>query len=175
MPIIERVAIKIGAEVSNRNHFFNLDKPVGPDEPNLFGDVILIQCLFDWILGGSGGGIRPALVSLRPPTLTGSFNAEIMNLILRYQQLERYYGFERPMRADGVIHPASFHGRTLTYGKRNMTIVQLNMDAKDATHGNAVELNSMFHLEAMLYKYQQLQFVVSNARQASSFIYGSAK
>ncbi|MBC7899850.1 MAG: hypothetical protein H7070_07315 [Saprospiraceae bacterium] len=104
----------------------NLDFTVGTGGRNDKADVMLIQAMFRYI-GNIGFGANPTrflgFPSSEIPAITGICDSKTQRAILRFQQTNA----KNLLSADGVIHPASYHGRNLKPGlKRMMTITWLH-------------------------------------------------
>ena len=174
MPVIERANIRYENKVKGfieAKRFFNLSKPVGRGQVNEFGDVYLVQALFAWILrdGGvfKGGAFHSGIV---PTAVTGAFNQQTQQMISLFQQGGRWK-IEKTMRADGIIHPASFENRALRFNRTQMSIVKLNMDAAWGV-GPAYEYD---HVRALVEKYPLLMRVTmdkTGGGAASEFVVG---
>lgn len=133
MPIIERMKIRYagkGKPWIASMRCLNLSRPVGPGQLNDFGDVLLVQAFFDWILREEGPFADGAIHSgIKPAKVTGFFDEDTRKMIIRYQKGGQY-GIDATIAADGVVHPASLSGRTMRFDRKQMTVVRLNRDSE---------------------------------------------
>lgn len=77
---------------------YDLDKPVGPKQPNLDQDVQLIRQLLIKLQQGGD----PMTVGMPPVSASGPFDAALGAAILHYQQMGVKRGFR--MFPDGIVH-----------------------------------------------------------------------
>lgn len=148
MPRIERSywhLAKSGRVLGSR--CFNVDKPVGHGQANLYGDVYLVQALINFLMDVPGEFNSMHYGSLKRPMVDGRFSKEMNDVIRQYQGL---LGGLNVLSQDGSIHPAKFSGRVLETGGKQMTIVQLNEDIFVATKGAN-------YINAVLERYPILQ------------------
>ena len=133
MPIIERMNLRYpgkGKPWIASIRCLNLSRPVGPGQVNDFGDVLLVQAFFDWILREDGPFANGAIHSgIKPAKVTGSFDEDTHKMIIHYQK-GGDYGIDVTIAVDGVVHPASLSGRAMRFDQKQMTVVRLNQDAR---------------------------------------------
>ena len=133
----------------------NLSRPVGPGSRNELADVLLIQALFDLVLQkDSILAHDPFHISLRPAKVTGQFDVETQLMIIQYQ-LGSITSRLRTVVPDGTIHPAALSGRELRSSRKQMTIVQLNLDASMCAHKYGFD-----HVAAILDRNPMLRILI---------------
>lgn len=98
----------------------NVDFKVGAGGDNSKSDVMLIQALFNFF--GRIGHPRLGFPLKEMPAITGICDAKTNMAILNFQKANRH----SLLSVDGVIHPADYFGRTVTFDKPLMTITLLN-------------------------------------------------
>ncbi|HUF04422.1 MAG TPA: hypothetical protein VMM38_09630 [Aridibacter sp.] len=163
MATIDRMNIRYEGETGNtpdiyNKRCFNVTKPVGSGQVNEFGDVLVVQALFDF-LGSDENPNRDMLkiLEIKLAKVTGFFDNDTAKMILRFQRGGGYRSLST-ISADGIVHPASLAGRVLRAGARQMTIVQLNREAAwGASAKHAHDLVS-----TMLAKYPMLKGVAND-------------
>ena len=105
----------------------NLDFRVGVRGENRIGDVLAIQTLFRYI-GLDDEFKRRFLGDMIIPESDGVCGPITLRAIRQFQNKNR----SRLIRVDGVIHPASYRGRTVDTQKPVMTITLLHFFAWEA-------------------------------------------
>lgn len=83
---------------------YDVDKPVGPNKPNLSGDVQLIRGLLSKLQGHKD----PNTAGIPPIAASGPYDSALGAAILAYQQNTRKRGAN--MATDGVIDPMPKQG-----------------------------------------------------------------
>lgn len=115
----------------------NIHFPVGPGVENGPADVKTIQTLFRFLANHSKHS-SITYFDLRPdqlPSVSGRCGYRTQRAILNFQRKHA----RRLQRVDGLIHPASYEGRTLKGGteKRWMTITLLHFFAVEVVRRRA--------------------------------------
>ena len=129
---------------------FNVSSTVGTGGRNHRGDVMLIQAIFNY-LSSSPGVVSYQFKNTVMPEVNGKFSPATGELIQKYQTKWVHV----VLRADGVIHPASYKNRVLAdrrASRRLMTITLLHEHANQA----AAEIGDSDYTEAILFMFPHL-------------------
>ncbi len=134
---------------------FNVSETVGKYGENKKGDVMLVQAMFRYIAAS------PSVVSKQfeggvLPEVTGTFDDATKAVIRKYQNKWVHV----VLRADGLIHPASYENRVLadrSASRRLMTITLLHEHANQAAAG----FGDKDYTDAILQKFPQLRMFVN--------------
>jgi hypothetical protein len=115
---------------------FNVSAPVGALGTNAFGDVMLVQAMFKYIVAvfpPETLGVDSANDVSVP---TGNFDTKTRHLIEVFQRKNAH----SLLRVDGLIHPAAYENRNVrvALGKdRMMTITLLHLGCMAVSPGGA--------------------------------------
>src|SRR5262245_35358118 len=105
----------------------NLNFRVGVNGENRVGDVLVIQTLFRYI--GLDEEFKDRFLgNMKIPESDGVCGPITRRAIRHFQQKNAH----RLIRVDGVVHPASYKGRTVDVSKPLMTITLLHFFAWEA-------------------------------------------
>jgi hypothetical protein len=136
---IETVHYDLGKGVNPRTkkkwdiyqyEIYNFSAPVGNGMANHIGDVMVIQATVNIIASEPSEASLCKLTLEQMPAVTGLFDKRTEAAIKSFQGALSLL----LLRADGIVHPGSFGGRTIKAGGPQTTISQLNDEARGASH-----------------------------------------